>query len=108
MKEVLQFIFNLLSEFITRSMEWKIYGDLSLTHFIFGFILVAVVLGFLTFGVFTSSGLLSSSIDIYSNAENKKEKANYYHMTKSTFHGDGVYTHVRYKVNRKTGEARKI
>lgn len=108
MKEVLQFIFNLISEFISTSMTWKIYGNLSLTHFIFGFILVAAVLSFLTFGVFSSSGLLSSSIDIYSNAENKKEKANYYHMTKSTSHGDGVYTHVRFKVNRKTGEVRKI
>lgn len=108
MKEVLQFIFNLISEFISSSMTWKIYGNLSLTHFIFGFILVAAVLSFLTFGIFSSNGLLNSSSIIYSNVENKKEKANYYHMTKSISHGDGVYTHVRYKVNRKTGEATKL
>lgn len=108
MKEVLQFIFNLISEFISTSMTWKIYGNLSLTHFIFGFILVAAVLSFMTFGVFSSSGLLSSSIDIYSNAENKKEKANYYHMTQGKVTEKGNYTGHYYRVNRKTGEARKI
>lgn len=108
MKEVLQFIFNLISEFITRSMEWKIYGDLSLTHFIFGGLLLISIFSLFGFVVPHFGDGISYGITTFKNAENKKEKANYYHMTKSISHGDGVYTHVRYKVNRKTGEVTKL
>lgn len=108
MKEVLQFIFNLISEFISTSMTWKIYGNLSLTHFIFGGLLLIAIFSLFGFVVPHFGDGISYGITTFKNAENKKEKANYYHMTTSTSHGYGVYTHVRYKVNRKTGEARKI
>ena len=108
MKEVLQFIFNLISEFITRSMDWKIYGDLSLTHFIFGGLLLIAIFSLFGFVVPHFGDSISYGITTFKNAENKKEKANYYHMTESISHGYGVYTHVRYKVNRKTGEATKL
>ena len=108
MKEVIMWIFNLISEFISTSMTWKIYGEFSLTHFIFGFILLSLVLSFLTFGLFGHDGALSTGFDIYKNEENKKEKARYYSMTKSTKYADGTTVYHKYKVNRETGEATKV
>lgn len=108
MKEVILWIFNLISEFISTSMTWKIYGNLSLTHFLFGFILLSVVFGFITFDFFGHGGILSTGFDIYKNEENKKEKARYYSMTKSTKYADGSTVYHKYKVNRETGEATKV
>lgn len=108
MKEVLQFIFNLISEFISTSMTWKIYDDLSLTHFIFGGLLLIAIFSLFGFVVPHFGDGISYGITSFRNAENKKEKASYYHMTQGKVTEKGNYTGHYYRVNRKTGEARKI
>lgn len=108
MREVLLFIFNLISDFISKSMTWKIYGDFSLTHFIFGGLLLIAIFSLFGFIVPHFGDGINYGILRFKNYENKKDKDKYYHMIKSSYHGNGVTTHVRYKVNRKTGDVKEL
>ena len=107
MKTVILCFFGLIGDLIESGLTWKIYGDLSLFHFIFGFIILSLVLRFLTFEFLGHGGLLDSSIGLYKNVENKNDKLNYYHFIRKNVNGNtSVYT--KYRVNRKTGEVNKL
>lgn len=107
MKTVILWFFGLIGDLIESGLTWKIYGDLSLFHFIFGFIILSLVLRFLTFEFLGHGGLLDSSIGLYKNVENKNDKLNYYHFIRKNVNGNtSVYT--KYRVNRKTGEVNKL
>lgn len=107
MKTVILWFFGLIGDLIENGLTWKIYGDLSLFHFIFGFILLTFILRFITFEFLGHGGLLETSIGLYKNAENKKDKANYYHFIRKNVNGNtSVYT--MYRVNRKTGAFRRL
>lgn len=108
MKEVIIWIFNLISEFISTSMTWKIYGEFSLTHFIFGAIFLISVFSLFGFAFPKFGDSVSFGFSAIKNEENKKEKARYYSMTKSTKYADGTTVYHKYKVNRETGEATKV
>lgn len=107
MKIVILWFFGLIGDLIETGLTWKIYGDLSLFHFIFGFILLTLVLRFITFDLLGTGGLIDSSISMYKNVENKRDKANYYHVTQKKNYGNTT-EYVKYKVNRKTGEVNKL
>lgn len=108
--EFLKYLFDLIGEYISVSMTWKIIGNLSLTHFILGFILVVGVLKFITMDLFGHMNLLEltdTSMSIYNNVENKKEKGTYYRRSKSNKSGK-VYVTDYYKVNKKTGKEYRV
>lgn len=92
------------------ALSVHILGNLSLLHFVIAFALLAMIISFLSFGhfslfTFTNFGSLVNLR--LSNIENKKDKSNYYHQTRSIKQGNAtIYT--KYRVNRKTGEMHEV
>ena len=112
MKEVILWIFNEVSEFISTSMTWKIYGNFSFTHFVLAATFIFALFKFFGFASDSSGDALEQGISIYKNAENKKEKANYTHFLASSRRKNvyGGYDSVtqKFRVNKKTGEVERL
>ena len=108
MYEFLLWFFEKISDFITISLTWKIYGDLSLTHFIFGALFLIALFSLFGFSFPVLGNELELGVRSYKNNENKKERQLYYHETRSYRNTSGVRITNRYKINRETGEAKLL
>lgn len=108
MQEIIYWLFERISDVVSFSLNFKVLGNLSLLHFVLGFNFLMLFLGLLSFGFgFTPSAIRMSQIS-YRNAENKKERENYYHETVSKRRKDGSIVKSSYKINKKTGEVQRI
>ncbi len=107
MKTVVLWFFGLVAELVDKSLTWKIYGNFSLTHFMLAGIFLLVLFELLGFSIGPIGNNISFGVHAYKNAENKKDKANYYHVTQKKKYGNTT-EYVKYKVNRKTGEVNKL
>lgn len=112
MKEVILWLFQKVSDFVTLSLSWKIYGDFSLTHFILGAMFIFAIFRFLGFGADNYGAIVDDGFSTYKNAENRKEKQNYIHYleTKRYKNSYGSYNSItsKFRVNKKTGEVERL
>ena len=119
MKEVILWIFNKTSEFISTSLTWKIYGDFSFTHFILGATFIFALFRFLGFASENYDNAITDNVEAFRNAENARERKNYYYFTKTRAnsqvqsYGNGKWVRTitrnnKYRVNRKTGATEMV
>lgn len=107
MKEILLWLFNRIGDLVSTGLTWKIYGDFSLFHFLLASLFLIALFKFFGFSIGPFGDGISFGVSSYKNAENRKDKENYYHLTQVEKISNSRYI-TNYKVNRKTGEATKI
>ena len=107
MKTVVLWLFNRIGELVSTGLTWKIYGNFSLFHFIFASLFLLTLFKLFGFSIGPIGNNISFGVHAYKNAENKRDKANYYHVTQKKKYGNTT-EYVKYKVNRKTGEVNKL
>lgn len=78
MKDIIIWFFERLVEVVQFSLDFKIYGDFSLLHFVLAFNFLIILFKFFRFGTDTA---LPESVNFglgsYRNYENKKERQAY-------------------------------
>ena len=97
MQEIIIWIFERIADITLFALDFKIYGELSLLHFVLGFNLLIFFLGVITFG-FRFHFQLDEDLQ---NAENQLDREIYKKNLREKQKGF-VYTY-----NPKTGEYRK-
>lgn len=115
MKTVILWFFSQIALFIETSLSWKIYGDFSLTHFILGGLFLLALFSLFGFATHNFGNGVETIALGYKNAENRKDKLNYYNYTRTIgYKADHKGYSTRssysnsYKVNRKTGKEKIV
>lgn len=115
MKQIILWLFSQISNFVSTSMTWKIYGDFSLTHFILGGMFLIALFKLFGFSFENTGNFSITGFNLWKNIENKNDKKNYYDYTKSNSvsfsHNGRLYTDIvnnRYKVNKHTGVVKSV
>ena len=98
MQEIILWLFDRLIELLEFALNFKIFGELSLLHFVLGFNLLVAFITFLTFGFKSLHFDIDSELR---NAENQLDREIYKKNLREKQKGF-VYTY-----NPKTGEYRK-
>lgn len=111
MKDIVLWLFNQISSFVSISMTWKIYGDFSLTHFILGGMFLIALFKLFGFSFENTGNFATSGVTLWKNIENRNDKKNYYNTSLTTKMVNGVKgayaseSHTyRGKTSYKTGE----
>lgn len=115
MKQIILWLFSQISNFVSTSMTWKIYGDFSLTHFILGGMFLIALFKLFGFSFENTGNFATTGFNLWKNAENKRDKLNYVNETKqvnyvTTFPNKVVrrsYNSYN-KLNTRTGKREKI
>lgn len=112
MKDVILWIFKQVSDFISLSMSWKIYGNFSFTHFILGAMFIFAIFKFLGFGAENYDNAIVGTSVRMANSENVNDKKNYTHYlasrrVRNAYGGYDTLT-SKFRVNKKTGEVERL
>lgn len=107
MKEIILWLFARIGEFVSTGLTWKIYGDFSLFHFILACLFLFALFKLFGFSIGPVGDGIGFGILSFKNSENKKDKQNYYHVTEVN-KGKDVNRIYRYKVDKRTGEAKRL
>ena len=96
MERVLLWLFKQFSFLIDSALSWKLIGDFSFLHFVFGGILLISIFNLITFGYLNIGGTADyiGGVRRYNNRENKRDREKYatktYHSTISSVDSNGV------------------
>jgi hypothetical protein len=93
MLEILNWFISKIAYLMEQALNWHILGNLSLMHFVFGAILIVVLLNFITFGAFNVGGTADyfGGIRRTRNNENARDRERYASKTYETrYHNTGV------------------
>ena len=107
MKEILLWLFNRIGDLVSTGLTWKIYGDFSLFHFLLASLFLIALFKLFGFSIGPFGDGISFGVTAYKNAENKKDKENYFHVTRVQKVNGSKYI-TNYKVDRKTGGVTKL
>lgn len=77
MEQVILFLLNRIAELVRYALSWKVYGELSVFHFVLGLTLLLVLLNFFRFGSESGISMSIDNANQFRNEENKKSREAY-------------------------------